>query len=114
MERKEEAGHARQHGSDQELFGPAIETFAGEQPKEDHSAGEDADKTDQPMNYCINVQYHQGFYGCADNNGQFGGTISRIALGTASYRTLENRTGSPSRLTGIASLVQTSAQGVCQ
>ena len=43
--------------------------------------------------------------GCADNNGQFGGTISRIALGTASYRTLENCTGSPSKLTGIASSV---------
>jgi hypothetical protein len=39
----------------------------------------------------------------ADINGQFGGTISRIALGTASYRTLENCIGSPSRLTGIAS-----------
>jgi hypothetical protein len=39
----------------------------------------------------------------ADSNGQFGGTTNRIAPGTASYRTLENRTGSPSRLTGIIS-----------
>jgi hypothetical protein len=39
----------------------------------------------------------------ADSNGQFGGAISRIALGTASYRTLENVSGSPSRLTGITS-----------
>src|SRR4030081_3777559 len=31
-----------------------------------------------------------------DSSGQFDGTINRIAFGTASYRTLENRTGSPS------------------
>src|SRR5919198_6507782 len=31
-----------------------------------------------------------------DSNGQFGGTINRIAFGTASYRTLENCAGSPS------------------
>src|SRR5436853_6721747 len=38
-----------------------------------------------------------------DSSGQFGGTITRIALDTASYRTLENATGSPSKLTGITS-----------
>src|SRR5260370_30920249 len=54
------------------------------------------------------------YFTVADSNGQLGGTISRIAPGTASYRTLKNRTGSPSRLTGIASSVPTSAQGVCQ
>src|SRR6266403_4081424 len=54
------------------------------------------------------------YFTVADSNGQLGGAISRIALGTASYRTFENRCGSPSRLTGIASSVQTSAQGVCQ
>src|SRR5437773_4823882 len=53
-------------------------------------------------------------YGCTDNSGQFGGTMRRIAFGTASYRTLDNCIGSPSRLTGIASSVWTSAQGVCQ
>src|SRR6266403_4660680 len=40
-----------------------------------------------------------------DSSGQFGGAINRIAFGTASYRTLENPTGSPSRFTGITSSV---------
>ena len=51
------------------------------------------------------VSIAKRLHGCADNNGQFGGTISRIALGTASYRTPENCTGSPSKLTGITSSV---------
>src|SRR5437660_8844239 len=58
MERKEKAGHARQHGGDQEPFSPAIETFAHEQSEQNHKTGEDSDKADQRMNYCINVQYH--------------------------------------------------------
>ena len=62
----------------------------------------------------VSQSFAKRLYGCADNNGQFDGTIRRTALGTASYRTLENCTGSPSRLTGIASSVRTSAQGVCQ
>src|SRR6266699_1488682 len=62
----------------------------------------------------ISQSFAKRLYRCADNNGQFGGTMRRIALGTASYRTLENCIGSPSRLTGIASSVWTSAQGVCQ
>ena len=68
----------------------------------------------EPLPFLRDVFMVERLYGCADNSGQFGGTIRRIALGTASYRTLENRTGSPSRLTGISSSVWTSAQGVCQ
>ena len=58
MERKEEPGHARRHGRDQKPFGPAIETLAGEQSKQDDKASEDSNKTDQRMNCCVNVQYH--------------------------------------------------------
>src|SRR5207302_4196345 len=58
MERKEKAGHARQHGGDQEPVSPAIETIAHEQSEQNHKTGEDSDKADQRMNYCINVQYH--------------------------------------------------------
>src|SRR6266487_3260784 len=62
----------------------------------------------------ISQSFYERLYGWAVNTGQFGGTMRRIALGTASYRTLENCIGSPSRLTGIFSSVWTSAQGVCQ
>ena len=58
MERKQEPCHARRHGRDQKPFGPAIETLAGEQSKQDDKASEDSNKTDQCMNYCVNVQDH--------------------------------------------------------
>src|SRR5437016_14131500 len=59
MERKKEPRHARQHRGDQEPPRPSVEPLRGEQAKQDDQASEDSDKTDERMNYCINVQYHE-------------------------------------------------------
>ena len=51
----------------------------------------------------LNDRRYDSTLGRCESNGQFAGTIKEIAFGTASYRTVEKRNGSPSRLTGIAS-----------
>ena len=58
MERKKEARHARQHGSNQEPLGPTVEAFASEHAKQNDQAGKNSDQADQHVNYCVYVQYH--------------------------------------------------------
>jgi maltooligosyltrehalose synthase len=59
MERKEEAGHARQRRGYQEPFGPSVGPFTSEHAKEDDQADEESDQADQDMNYCVDVQYYR-------------------------------------------------------
>src|SRR5438128_7354234 len=58
MKRKEEAGHSRRDCRNQEPFRPAIETFAGQQPKQNHESSKNSDQTDQRVNQSIDPQYH--------------------------------------------------------
>src|SRR6266403_404805 len=58
MKRKEEAGHARGDGRDQEPPGPGVEAFAGEHAKQNDQAGKNSDQADECVNDCVNVQYH--------------------------------------------------------
>ena len=58
MNRKSEARHACQHCGDEEPFRPTVEAFPGKQSKQHDEAGKNSDKTDERVNYCVDVQYH--------------------------------------------------------
>src|SRR5882724_1418278 len=58
MKPEEETRHARQYGRDQKPFGPAIESFAGEQSEQNNQASKDSDETDQCMNDCVCAKNH--------------------------------------------------------
>src|SRR6266536_300603 len=58
MERTKEACRAGEHGGDQEPFGPTVESFAGEHPKQNDQACKNSDQADKRVNDCVDVQNH--------------------------------------------------------
>src|SRR5439155_27041202 len=58
VKRKEKTRHRSRDCGDQEPFGPTVETFAGEQSKQNDEAGKNCDQAEQCVNNRVDVQYH--------------------------------------------------------